>query len=118
SFIYKYLLLVSPFVHFLLRECPYHSLGCSLMGFTRSTSDCFQPSSSLWHFQGFIPYQNRRRNKLLPLALYKATLTYFFVKHEHYKHRSLCEHGLSSTYTKHAAITKVFLKQYTIYSHF
>src|SRR5699024_1852735 len=25
-----------------------------------------------------------------------ATLTYDFVKHEHYKHHSLCEYGLSS----------------------
>ena len=27
---------------------------------------------------------------------YKIALAYFFAKHEHYKHLSLCEHGLSS----------------------
>jgi len=39
----------------------------------------------------------RLRNKFLPLTLYKVTLTYSFIKHEHYKRLSLCEHGLSST---------------------
>jgi len=39
--IYLQVILVLLFVGFLLRRCPYHCLGCSLMGFTRSTSECF-----------------------------------------------------------------------------
>src|SRR5699024_12743147 len=54
--IYLQVKLVLCLVRFPTKRCPYLCLGCSLMGFTRSTSECFHSYSSLWHFQGFISY--------------------------------------------------------------
>ncbi len=44
---------IDPSFWFLLPAgwCPYHNLGCSLVGFTRSTSSVSRRKSSLWHFQ-------------------------------------------------------------------
>jgi len=39
---------------FLLRECPYHYLGCSLMGFTRSTRNVSDSHRHCGTFQGLF----------------------------------------------------------------
>jgi len=44
-----------------------------------------------------------------------AALAYFLARHEHYKHLSLCEHGLSSTKTSFAAITSGVCIDYICY---
>src|SRR5690625_4115953 len=53
--IYLQAMLVPLFVDFLLRGRPYRCLGCSLMGFTRSTSDCFQSCSVTVALSRFYP---------------------------------------------------------------
>lgn len=93
-------------VRFPTKECPYQYLGCSLAGFTSFHSSGFPPdyvtvalSRLQYHIPndlGIFPAVNPKR----------ITLTYEFVKHEHYKHLSLCEHGLSSTHLRCAAITQ------------
>lgn len=72
---------------------PYQKFGLLARGVYPFQLACFQTRSSLWHFQMHhtIGY---------PLGPYIAvtvtgTLAYW-AKHEHYRHRSLCGHGLSS----------------------
>ena len=57
------------------------------------------------HIQGLRHFPCRQQDLSL------TALAYDFTRHEHYKHLSLCEHGLSSTirYTLIAAITRTLL---------
>lgn len=47
-------------------------------------------------FKVFIPYPLGRRYFPCRQPLLRAALAYGFARHEHYRHHSLCEHGLSS----------------------
>ena len=78
----------------LIKDAPTFVWVAHSWGLPRSTQDVSTLATSLWHFQGPLPYL-RDLGIILPFYLL-VTLTYVFVKHEHYKHLSLCEHGLSS----------------------
>ena len=88
-----------------LEKRPYHCLGCSLEGFTAfhhfDFSKCFVT----------VALSRILRHRLL-LSLFfcryfkRSTLAYGFAKHEHYRHLSLCEHGLSSACLVQTAITQ------------
>ena len=86
-------------VHFQDQRFPYQHLGFSLVGFTRSTSPISGRASSLWHFYRVMPYPGKGLRQFPGRQPVKAALAYFFTRHEHYTHLSLCEHGLSSTIT-------------------
>ncbi len=77
---------------------PYQYLGFSLEGFTSFHPVCFQTGSvTVALFRVMKPYSNEHR--FFPrrqFSKYQTALTYGFVRHEHYSHRRLCEHGLSS----------------------
>lgn len=92
---------------FPIKKCPYLYLGCSLVGFTSFHSKYFYSDSVTVALSRYSFPIRRRRN--FPCRKFLRTpLTYGFVKHEHYKHLSLCEHGLSSAWLNQAAITRVF----------
>ena len=63
-------------------------------GLPRSTGWVSPAASSLWHFQGYLSIAEALA--CFPAVTPKSTLAYVFAKHEHYRHHSLCEHGLSS----------------------
>ena len=63
-------------------------------GLPRSTDGVSHIASSLWHFQGYLSIAEALA--CFPAVTPKSTLAYGFAKHEHYRHHSLCEHGLSS----------------------
>ena len=63
-------------------------------GLPRSTGWVSPAASSLWHFQGYLSIAEALA--CFPAVTPKSTLAYGFAKHEHYRHHSLCEHGLSS----------------------
>lgn len=98
---------ILPFCPVLLpdKKRPYHCLGCSLEGFTAfhhfDFSKCFVT----------VALSRILRHRLL-LSLFfcryfkRSTLAYGFAKHEHYRHLSLCEHGLSSACLVQTAITQ------------
>ena len=65
-----------------------------LRGLPRSTVKVSLNASSLWHFQGYLSIAEALA--CFPAVTPKSTLAYVFAKHEHYRHHSLCEHGLSS----------------------
>lgn len=87
------------------KSAPTISLGCSLEGFTAfhhfDFSKCFVT----------VALSRILRHRLL-LSLFfcryfkRSTLAYGFAKHEHYRHLSLCEHGLSSACLVQTAITQ------------
>ena len=94
-------------------KVPLPNLGFSLAGFTRSTSmishrhrhcGTFIGIHTLFYNLGVLPAVNQ----------ILIALTYGFVKHEHYNHRRLCEHGLSSM-SKSTAITRMLSKLHFYY---
>ena len=81
------------------RKRPYHNLGFSLVGFTRSTLSISRKATSLWHFYRYS-YHIQEGLRYFPgrqLDLHPTAPAYRFAGHEHYGHLSPCEHGLSST---------------------
>ena len=78
-------------------KLPYHNLGFSLVEFT-SFHFRLSPYSSLRHF---IKRSHILGTQTSSQSLESSTLGYFFPKHEHYRHHSLCEHGLSSALQAH-----------------
>lgn len=82
-------------VHFQEKSAPTKIWVAHSRGLPRSTNSVSTIASSLWHFQGYSSIG-------FPLALFPAVIpflgaaAYCFAAHEHYRHRSLCEHGLSS----------------------
>ena len=68
-------------------------------GLPRSTLFISKKAPSLWHFQSIHTISK------IDLGIFPAVkeakslpaLAYVLTRHEHYKHLSLCEHGLSST---------------------
>lgn len=81
------------------------------MGFTRSTNTVSNVASSLWHFQ--VYWSIAKALARLTAVPYKRTIPYFFSMHEHYKHLSLCEHGLYLTPIKMDAQLSI---NYTVFS--
>ncbi len=60
-------------------------------------------------FKVFTPYPKDLGDfPAVSLVRNQATLAYLFARHEHYRHHSLCEHGLSST-VKTVAVTQSLL---------
>src|SRR5699024_4677027 len=58
----------------LLKGAPTIHLGCSLVGFTAFHPGCFQPDSSLWHFQAYSSISFPTQEFPLPLADWLPTL--------------------------------------------
>ncbi len=80
------------------RRCPYQYLGCSLEGFTAFHLNSFLFSYVTVALSRYSYHIQKNLGVFSAVNQLMVTLTYDFVKHEHYKHHSLCEHGLSSTY--------------------
>ena len=87
------------------RECPYHNLGFSLVGFTSFHLASFKQASSLWHFQEVstiskgLRFSFRRQPYQLPYLIFSVSTNTTTISEP-------CEHGLSSTTSSAAAITK------------
>ena len=64
-------------------------------GLPRSINTVSNIASSLWHFQSYSSIAEALA--ILLAVTIAGPPAYFFTEHEHYKHLSLCEHGLSST---------------------
>lgn len=80
---------------FPLQELPYQNLGFSLVGFTRSTLSISGKTRLCGTFIG--THTMPEGLGVFPaVSVIDASLTYGFIRHEHYRHLSLCEHGLSS----------------------
>ena len=79
-------------------KLPYHNLGFSLVEFT-SFHFRLSPYSSLRHFIKKKSYSRNLDFFLVVRIIYLRL--FFFPKHEHYRHHSLCEHGLSSALQTH-----------------
>lgn len=84
----------SFFVQFLVKSAPTKVWVARSRGLPRSTIKVSHNASSLWHFQEYSSIEDS-------VAIFSAVniavaLAYCLAKHEHYKHLSLCEHGLSS----------------------
>jgi hypothetical protein len=98
------------FVHFLRESAPTIIWVSRSWGLPRSTLFISKKATSLWHFQSIHTISNKRL-RYFPcrqVRLGLPALAYDLARHEHYRHRSLCEHGLSSTYLN-AAITRTLL---------
>lgn len=79
---------------FLLRV-PLPKFGLLARGvYQRSTNFVSKITSSLWHFQEYFSIVKDR--SYFFCRQLNVALAYCFAKHEHYKHFSLCEYGLSS----------------------
>ena len=87
------------FVHFLRESAPTIIWVSRSWGLPRSTLFISKKAPSLWHFQSIHTISK------IDLGIFPAVkeakslpaLAYVLTRHEHYKHLSLCEHGLSST---------------------
>ncbi len=90
---------VLPSVQFLQESSPTIIWVSRSWGLPRSTLIISNETSSLWHFQSIQAISYKDLGFFLAVSSY-ATLAYDFTRHEHYKHLSLCEHGLSSTSSK------------------
>ena len=92
-------LTVPPSVHFLQESAPTIIWVSRSWGLPRSTLFISKKAPSLWHFQSIHTISK------IDLGIFPAVkeakslpaLAYVLTRHEHYKHLSLCEHGLSST---------------------
>lgn len=102
--IYMFVLL---FVHFLRESAPTIIWVSRSWGLPRSTLFISEKATSLWHFQG-IHTISMIDLGVFPAVSFDTALAYDFARHEHYRHLSQCEHGLSST-IKIAAITRTLL---------
>lgn len=85
-------------VHFLREGAPTIIWVSRSRGLPRSTLNISVQAPSLWHFQGSYAI-SRMRLRHVPCRQpdCPAALAYEFARREHYRHLSLCEHGLSST---------------------
>ena len=68
------------------RECPYHNLGFSLMGFTSFHLISFLISSVTVALSGSVIHIRRLRTSFRRQREILNALPYFFSKHEHYGH--------------------------------
>ena len=77
-----------------LRQAPLPNLGFSLAGFTRSTAPVSRHARLCGTFKAFFPWRaalgTNAAVRNCPARIYG------FIRHKHYSHRRLCEHGLSS----------------------
>lgn len=85
------------YVHFRQTSAPT-KFGLLTRGVYRVPPSLFlTEATSLWHFQTIVTVS---KDLGQVVAVNKCiALTYGFIKHEHYNHLRLCEHGLSSIFT-------------------
>jgi hypothetical protein len=97
------------FVHFLRESSPTIIWVSRSRGLPRSTLLISEKAPSLWHFQSIHTISSSRL-RYFPCRqpIFTSCLAYEFTRREHYKHLSLCEHGLSSA-CHHTAITRTLL---------
>ena len=87
-----------------VKEAPLPLFGLLARGVYRVPPSLFPgDASSLWHFSRILVHGRSFR---MFSCRYRSlgTLTYGFVRHEHYQHLSRCEHGLSSARSSRTAI--------------
>lgn|SRR5688572_2320840 len=96
-------------VHFLREGAPTIIWVSRSWGLPRSTPDISAQATSLWHFQGTyaISCKGLRHVPCRQPADQPTALAYGFARHEHYRHLSLCEHGLSSTTKYYASLQRL-----------
>lgn len=90
-------------VQFLRESAPTIIWVSRSWGLPRSTLFISEKAPSLWHFYRYsyhIRFGLRYFPGRQPSQWLKAALAYELARHEHYEHRSSCEHGLSSTSSK------------------
>ena len=83
-------------VQFLRESSPTIIWVSRSWGLPRSTLNVSIKTSSLWHFQSIRALSVKDLGRFPAVSPKWTTLTYCFIRHEHYDHLRPCEHGLSS----------------------
>lgn len=93
--------MVDSSVRFIYRRMmPLPNLGCSLVGFTRSTFSVSRKAPSLWHFQVVLSISRRTQHDFTAVSRYRDQLPTLADGTNTTGISALCEPGLSSAPVK------------------